>query len=377
MRKMCRASVLLMVMLLSVAGCANQSTSREMPTPQHNSPTIEPTSSYVFSMKTIGLVTNGGALDDGTFNEFAHRGAQQVADEFGLSYYPIVSPSPDTHRQNIQMLIDDGADIIITVGFMMNEMTIESAQAYPHILFIGVDQSVYWVSESGESHEPPPNMVGIQARDDQAGFLAGAMAGMMTQSGMVAIMAGPDILPIRRFRHGYEQGVRYVSPQTQVLTASTDSFLNEEHGHEMARQFVEQGADVIFGAAGRAGSAAILTASELGAFVIGVDQDQYVTTFQNGTMPGADRLLTSAIKYVDVGVYLQVKDIMQGRFVGGQNFLLTAENGGIDYADFHQTEPHIPQAVKQSMETIHRGLADGTIDTGVDSATGELIPTPP
>jgi basic membrane lipoprotein Med (substrate-binding protein (PBP1-ABC) superfamily) len=101
-----------------------------------------------------------------------------------------------------------------------------------------------------------------------------------------------------------------------------------------------------------------------------VDQDEYFTTFGQGTTPGADKLISSAVKRVDLGVYDQIVGVFTGRFAGGSLYILDAANGGITYAPAHDAD--VPQEVSDQLEAIRKGLADGSIDTGVDPVTGEL-----
>lgn len=193
-------------------------------------------------------------------------------------------------------------------------------------------------------------------------------------------MGGIDIPPVKRFRVGYENGVAFINPDAQVLGTYIPSFTDPATGASVANQFIGEGADIIFGAGGPTGSGAIKAAAEQGVFVIGVDQDEYFTTFGGGTSPGANRLISSALKSVDVGVYDQIIAIANGRFTGNGNYILTVENGGISYAPFHDTEDQIPAAVVARLEEIKAALADGSVTTGVDPASGNLdeatIPDP-
>lgn len=324
----------------------------------------------------VGLVTDLGRVNDGTFNEFAHKGAEQAAQEFGLQYRYIETQAQADYQQNIQTFINEGYDIIVTVGFLIARETLEAAKANPEIQFIGVDQFY----PEGDPEASSPNLVGLQFREDQAGFLAGAMAGMMTETGTVAIVAGEEIPPVVKFRHGFENGARYVNPDVNLLGVYLPSFIRPELGVSAAQQFMGEGADVIFGAGGPTGTGGIREAATNGRFVIGVDQDEFTTTFNSGAAPGADKILTSAIKRVDVAVYDQIKAIVEGTFQGGGIALYEAANDGVGYADFHLTADVVPEAVKTRMAEILSRLADGSLTTGVDPVTGEIdeatIPEP-
>jgi basic membrane lipoprotein Med (substrate-binding protein (PBP1-ABC) superfamily) len=201
--------------------------------------------------------------------------------------------------------------------------------------------------------------------EDQSGFLAGALAGLMTESNVVGIVAGMEIPPVIKFRLGYENGVAYVNPDADVLGVYIDSFVDPARGKEAALSQMAEGADVIFGAGGPTGSGGIMGAAAEGVFVIGVDQDEYLTTFGRGSVAGCDKLLSSAMKRVDVSVYTVIRNAVIDLWQGG-NLVFDATNDGIGLAPFHDCEDAIPQDVKDTLEGIAQGLKDGTIESGVE-----------
>lgn len=318
-------------------------------------------------IESVCLVTDVGRVNDGTFNEYAYNGMTDAVEDFDLDSDFIETQSQADYNANIQTCLDEGFDILVTVGFLIADATLEAAQNNPDTFFIGVDQFY---------EEAPDNLVGIQFREDQGGFLAGAMAGMMTESGVVGGIYGVDIPPVVKFRNGFEHGVQYVNPDAQILGVYIPSFTDPAQGASTAEQFIGEGADVIFGAGGPTGSGGIKRAAEEGIWVIGVDQDEYFTTFGGGDSPGADRLLTSAVKRVDVGVYNQIQGVVEpdsGLWAGGGHYILNASNEGISYAPFHEAEDDIPDEVKQRMEEVLQLLADEELTTGADPVTGEVV----
>lgn len=344
----------------------------EEPTEEAMEPTeeaMEPTAEAggeMAAVESVCLVTDLGNVNDGTFNEFAYNGMVQAVDEFGLESTYIETQSETDYAKNIDTCVQEGYDVIVTVGFLIGDATLEAATANPDVMFIGVDQFF-------EGH--PENIVGIQFREDQGGFLVGALACMMTESNTVAGVYGIEIPPVVKFRNGYENGCRYVNPDATTLGVYIPSFTDSAAGASTAEQFLGEGADVIFGAGGPTGSGGIIAAAQAGTYVLGVDQDEYVTTFGGGSTPGADKILSSALKRVDVGVYDQIKGLVEGSDVwqGGSLYILDATNGGITYADFHDAADAIPDAVKTRLEEIRVMLADGDLTTGVSPIDGSII----
>ncbi|NCC34729.1 MAG: BMP family ABC transporter substrate-binding protein [Chloroflexia bacterium] len=314
----------------------------------------------------IALVTDLGKVNDGTFNEFAHKGAEQAAQEFGLEYRFIETQAQADYEANIQTFVDEGFDVIITVGFLIADATQAAAAAHPEIVFIGVDQ--FYVPGSVTD-----NLVGLQFREDQAGFLAGALAAMVSESGTIGIVAGQEIPPVKKFRHGFDNGARYVRPDINLLGVYLPTFIDPALGASTAEQMISDGADVIFGAGGPTGTGAIKAAAERGAYVIGVDQDEFVTTFANGESPGADRILSSAIKRVDVAVYNEVKAVVDGTFEGNGIALFDAAGDGVGLADFHMAAESVTPAMQAKLDEIFAALADDSLNTGVDPASGDLV----
>jgi basic membrane protein A and related proteins len=335
------------------------------PTAAPAQPTTPPTTDS--ELPRIALVTDLGRVNDGTFNQFAHEGALRASEEFGLEYRFIETQAQADYENNIQTMVDEGFDIIVTVGFLIADQTLAAAAANPDIVFIGVDQFY-------EPGSVTDNLIGLQFREDQAGFLAGALAAMMTESGTVGVVAGVEIPPVKKFRNGFDNGAQYVNPDINLLGVYVPSFIDPALGASTAQQLLGEGADVIFGAGGPTGSGGIAAAAEAGAYVIGVDQDEFGTTFGGGNAPGADRILSSAIKRVDVSVYDQIKAVVEDTFAGNGIAIYEAANEGIGLAPFHLTEDAVPAAVQAKLDEILAALADGSLNTGVDPVSGDIDP---
>ena len=305
-------------------------------------------------------------MNDGTFNEFAHRGAERAAEEFGLEYRYIETQAQADYENNIQTFIDEEFDVIITVGFLIQDATAAAAAANPDIVFIGVDQFF-------APGTVTDNLVGLQFREDQAGFLAGALAAMVSESGTVGVVAGQEIPPVKKFLNGFNNGAQYVRPDINLLGVYLPTFIDPALGASTAEQMIGEGADVIFGAGGPTGTGGIRAAAERGVYVIGVDQDEYVTTFANGSAPGADRILSSAIKRVDNAVYDEVAAVVNGTFEGNGIALFDAAGEGVGLAPFHDAEAAVTPAMQAKLDEIFTALADGSLNTGVDPAGGDVV----
>ncbi|MDZ4765653.1 MAG: BMP family ABC transporter substrate-binding protein [Chloroflexota bacterium] len=317
-------------------------------------------------IESVCLVTDFGGIDDGGFNQYANEGMIAAGEDFGLDTTAIETQAQTDYENNINTCLDEGYDTIITVGFLITDATLAAAEANPDTYFIGVDQ---FIPEGS-----PENFVGVQFREDQAGFLAGAMAALMTESGTIGGVYGIAIPPVVKFRNGFEQGAHYIDPDVTVLSLYIDDFNAQDRGAAAAEQFIGEGADVIFGAGGNTGNGAIKFGASVGVWVIGVDQDQYNTVFEGGVGENAEYIITSATKQVNQAVYLSLQALAEGdleTFSGGGVRVLSAENDGVGFAPSHDAD--VPADVTEQVQTIFEGLKDGSIETGVDPISGELL----
>ena len=319
-------------------------------------------------VETLCLVTDLGRVNDGTFNQFAHEGAVAAADEYDLDYDFIETQAETDYEANIQTCVDEGKEVIITVGFLIADATWAAAEANPGVAFLGVDQFVL---------DGPENYVGIQFREDQSGFLAGVLAALVAESvesDTIAGVYGIDIPPVKKFRNGFEQGARYINADLNLLGVYIDNFVAPDRGASAAEQFIGEGASVIFGAGGPTGTGGILAAAQQEIYVIGVDQDEWVTSFGSGETPGSEYIISSAVKRVDQGVFdmvaaLAVDDM--DSFPGGGIYLMDVTLNGVGLADPHEAD--IDPAFFERVAEVTDLLIAGEVSTGVDPVSGDLM----
>ena len=308
----------------------------------------------------IGLVTDVGRVNDRSFNQSAWEGVKQAGTAAGLTegdgFKYIETQDAKEYADNIQQFVDAGYPVIVTVGFALGEATAKAAADNPGTYFIGIDQF---------QGEALPNLTGLVFHEDQAGYLAGALAAQLSQSGKIAAVLGTDLVPpVVAFGEGYINGAKAINPDIEVISTYhpgeiSQAFVDPEWGAATARQALDQGADVIFGAGGQTGNGAlqeVAAAVEAGGslYCIGVDTDQWET------LPAAHPcLVSSAVKQITPGVVdLIGKFAADGTMTGGNQF------GPAGLAPFHDFEDKIPQEVKDKLAEIEAGLADGSVTTG-------------
>jgi basic membrane protein A len=300
----------------------------------------------------VGLVTDVGEVDDKSFNQSAWDGVQQARDELGAIVNYVETKDAKDYMANMQLFIDKGYDVIVTVGFAMGTATAEAAVANPDVLFIGVDQ--------GQWGDVLPNLVGLIFHEDQSGYLAGVLAAKMTQTNTIAAVLGTDLIPpVVAFKEGYEAGARSVNPDINIISTYHPggldvAFTDPEWGATTAAQAIANGADVVFGAGGKTGNGALIeVAGTAGLYCIGVDSDQWET------VPEAHAcLISSAMKLITPAVFELVKLAQEGNMPSGNYY------GAAGLAPFHDFDSTIPQDVKDLITSTAEGLLDGSITTG-------------
>ena len=302
----------------------------------------------------VGLVTNIGKINDRSFNQSCWQGLERAKNELGARIEYIETTNVRDHETNIATFADEGFDVVVTCGFDIADATTAAAELYPETDFIGVDQF---------QMEPLEGLAGLVFPEDQAGFIVGALAAMMSKNNKIGAVCGPDsVPPVWRLGEGYKAGAAYVDEKRETLTEvfvvyhddDSQAFIDPEWGAETARAMVDQGADVVFGCGGLTGNGAIIAAAQADAYVIGVDTDQYLTLPE-----AALRMLSSALKLITPGVFELIKLSKEGNFPIGNYF------GDTGYAPYHDLENEVPADVKAEMELINAGLLDGSIETHV------------
>ncbi|HEX6548622.1 MAG TPA: BMP family ABC transporter substrate-binding protein [Candidatus Dormibacteraeota bacterium] len=313
----------------------------------------------------VGLVTDVGKLSDKSFNATSWQGVLDAQNDKSLCIQgkAIESNQPTDYATNMQTFVDQGYDMVVAVGFLMGDDTLKEAKKNPKTKFAIVDYAY-----DPQKDQPPSNLVGLVFKEDQAGFLIGALAGYMTKTGQVGQVLGLKIPPVQRYGEGYIAGVKYANPSAKtVLTVyqgASDGapFNNPDWGKARAIDEANQGADIIFGGGGNTGNGALLGALSKNIACIGVDTDQYLS------YPDADKcLMTSAEKKLATAVKTAITDMVKSQWPANNLLTFDASNGGVGIAPYHDYDSKIPADVKAKITDIQSKLASGSLKTGVNA----------
>lgn len=305
------------------------------------------------AQKVCAVLDTGGE-NDKSFNEFTLKGAREAAEKAGLEFAYIVSEAATDYEKNIENFVTEGCGLIVTVGFLMGDSTKNAAIAHPDVKFAIVDYS--YTDEEYQS--TLKNVTSLMFAEDEVGYLAGTLAGCMSQTGVIGSVSGMEIPPVVRFVVGYQTGAKAQNAALQALNVYIPDFNDPTTGKQAGLDFINQNADVIFGVGGNTGNGGLLAAHENGKMAIGVDVDQYAT------YPDvAASLMTSAAKNMDVATGQAVAAYAEGSLQAGVQ-LATVANGGVGLAPYHDWDGKISDACKAAVTAAQEGLASGAVDTG-------------
>jgi basic membrane protein A len=303
------------------------------------------------------MVTDIGGLGDKSFNDLSNTGLQRSKEELGVQTQVVESREATDYENNLTQLANSGYNPIFAVGFLMTDTVIKLAPQFPDTVFAGID--IFF-------DKPAPNVVGLNFKEQEAAYLAGVVAGMMTtrtdldprinDKKIVGFVGGMEIPPVQKFQIGFQAGVKSVDPAIEVKSIYTGSFTDQQKGIEAGKNLIESGADIVFAAAGQTGNGTFKACQDGKALFIGVDADQF-NTLDN---PG-DTIVTSAVKRVDVAVFDTVKAKVDGTLKGGENKLFGLAEDGVGIAPFHDWDSKMPQDIKDAVDKAKKDVVDGKI----------------
>ncbi len=303
-----------------------------------------------------GLVFDIGGRGDKSFNDAAFRGVEMAKEKFGIGY-EYIEPGEGADREAALRQLSSQSDIavIIGAGFIFTDDITAVAKEFPNKKYVCIDYSV-------DTSKPiPENLAAITFREEEGSFLVGALAAMVSKTGVIGFVGGMDSPLIRKFQKGYENGAKYVRPDIKVLTGyaglTGEGFKNPAKGKELALSQYNQNADVIYHASGITGLGVFEAAREKGRLVIGVDMNQE----NEAKLPdGRTLVLTSMVKVVDEVVLNEIANVKNGTFKGGHKALGLAEKG-VDYIYNDVNRYLISDSVRTAVEELRRKIVQGEI----------------
>jgi basic membrane protein A len=292
---------------------------------------------------TVGVVFDSGGRGDKSFNDSAFNGTVMADKDLDIKVVPVESHAEKDYETNMTTLAEQGCDLVFAIGISQNKAIEAVAPKYPKVKFAIVDAIVN-----------QPNVRSLVFAEQEGSFLAGYEAALVSKSGKIGFVGGKQIPLILKFEVGYEAGAKTANPKIQVLPPKfTDSWDNIDLGKAAADTLYNDGADIVYHAAGRCGLGVFNAAKEHGKYAIGVDSDQ--DDVKQGT------ILTSMVKHVDQAVYQTIKDTATDKFTPGtKEYNLKVEGVGLS-APKSYTKDVIGKETLARVAKIAESIKKGTL----------------
>ena len=298
-----------------------------------------------------GVVTDIGGLNDRSFNFLANKGLEDAEGDLGVEGRVLISKSNGDYVPNLTTLAQQQYDLSVSVGFLMGDATATVAGKFPNNYFAIVD-----FPASGLKGKPQ-NVEGLLFKEQEAGYLAGYLAGLWAKDNKattVSTVGGQKIPPVDHYIAGFQKGATDANPGIKTLNGYSQDFVDQAKCKEIALDQIAQGSDVVFQVAGQCGLGALDAAKEKGVQGIGVDADQSYL---------GDFILTSALKKVDVAVFDAIKRVQDGKFKGGTDVIATVQNGGVGLGQIGPAGTKYEDQIKDVTDQLAAGDIKDIPDT--------------
>lgn len=359
MRKAVVGGIAALAATTALAGCGDAPEEDSPGTGGSESSAAEPTTDFLPC-----IVSDAGGFDDKSFNQLGYEGVVQAAEELGADFREVESNSENDYGPNLENLVAEGCDAIVTVGFALSAATVESATANPDIEYVLIDDAA---DNDFDGTKDAENVKPLLFDTAQAAFLAGYAAADFTTSGTIGTYGGQPFPTVTVFMDGFKQGAEYYAEQNgkdvEVIGwdgeegSFTGGFEANQTATTTARQLIDQGADVLLPVGGPIYQGALTAIEDSGEDValIGVDADFFETDPNT-----QDVVMTSILKNMKVSTYEAVLAAGNDEF-DAEAYVGTLENGGVGIAPFHNYEDLVSEGLAAELEEVEAGIIDGSI----------------
>ncbi|HMO10527.1 MAG TPA: BMP family ABC transporter substrate-binding protein [Actinotalea sp.] len=315
---------------------------------------------------TACIVSDAGGFDDKSFNQLSYEGTKKAAEELGAGFREVQSDSETDFAPNLDAMIAEGCNAIVSVGFALSAATVESATANPDVEYILVDDAA---DNDFDGTKDAENIKPLLYDTAQAAFLAGYLSAGYSQTGKVGTFGGMNFPTVAIFMDGFAQGVAHYNEvngtavevigwNTETQDGSfTGGFEANDGAKAIAAGIIGQGVDVLLPVGGPIYQSARDAIADSGKEIalLGVDADVYNTDPSVGPL-----LLTSIMKNMDVSTYEAILAAGQGNF-DPEAYVGTLENGGVGIAPLHDYEGKVDAALVAEVEQLKMDIISGAV----------------
>ena len=300
----------------------------------------------------VGLVTDIGGLNDKSFNHLAYLGLEKAVTDFNIKGDFVESKTGDDYVPNLTGFASRGYDLVIGVGFLMQEAIGTVSGQFPAVHFAIIDGAGTDAKGNDLKH---PNVESLLFREQDAGYMVGVIAGMLEKnkkapnnSGVISAVGGISIPPVDHYIAGFKAAAEMEDPGIKVLIGYSNDFTDPAKCKTVAQSQISQKSEILFQVAGGCGLGVLQAAGQAKVYSIGVDADQ----------KDADpSVIASALKKVDVATYDAIKAVVNGQFSGGVS-TFSIQNDGAGYQVDNIT---LPSDIQAELDKVQGQIKSGQI----------------
>jgi len=305
------------------------------------------------------IVSDAGGFDDKSFNQLSFEGADKAAQEIGVPIKKAESNAETEYAPNVENMVSEGCNAIVTVGFALSAATVDAANANPDTDFILIDDA------GGDAK--PENVKPLLYNTAEAAFMAGYLSAGYSKTGKVGTFGGMEFPTVTIFMDGFKQGVDFYNNENGTSVAVvgwdgktgsfTGGFEANQDAKTVATNIIDQGVDVLLPVGGPIYQSGLQAIKDSGKDIalIGADADLF-----NTDPTTADYVLTSVLKEMDKSTYEAVMSAADGKF-SGEPYIGTLENGGVGIAPLHNFESKVDGDLVTKLDQIKKDIIDGKI----------------
>ena len=327
-----------LMLIIALSGCGNDSGKNNSGTKDTEKKDLR-----------VAMITSEGGLGDQSFNDSGNEGLKKAEKALGVTT-KVVEPSDVSEGETyLSQLAESGMDLVNTLDLGHKDTLEKIAKNYPDTHF-----AIFNTIADGE------NISSVMFKEQEAAYLAGALAAQVTvdkdleqvnKQKVISFIGGIDSPGINIFLTGFTSGAEAIDSSIQVLSGYSNSFADPARGKELALSQIDQGADVIFQAAGATGDGVIQAAKQKNVFAVGVDSDQ------DGLAKG--NVLTSVIKRVDNAVYQFIEEALQGEY--SQTLELGLKESGVELSPMSYTKDLLKDEYLEKIDDLRKQIIDGEL----------------
>lgn len=288
----------------------------------------------------VGIMLSDSGLGDQSYSDVGFSGLEKARDELGISFDYRELSETETYEQGLEELVAQGNDLIIGLGFSIQEALETVASKYPDVSFLLID-----------SQSELSNIYNITFKEEEGSFLVGLIAGMKTDSNIVGFVGGEELPGIIKFEDGFKAGVKAINPEAKVVSKYAGTFGDDKLGESIAKEMIAEGVDYIYPAAGFTGVGVLMASQKAGTYSFGVDSDQFYLAEES--------IVSSMIKQIDVAIYDTIKELVDEGSISEKDKQLGLKENGVGIAPIRVI--NLSPAEQEKIDQFKEEISNGTV----------------